>query len=194
MPDLPALVEAAYRQHYETAAARASVSFLGVEAIEILRYEQTDCGGAWDTNSYLSLGMSRYPMAEPSAIAVDPLTAPRAELLLSTLGQPDDVWRQLAVLAAAPAVESAMYRVGMRVDLGAPWCAGSRCTGAVVVDGPLLPIPVPGSAAVTVFRLLPAAPTELAWARIHGSEALLARWNSADTDLRDLYRNPVDLG
>ena len=173
-------MEAAYHQHYETAAVRASVSFLGVETIEILRYEQTDYGGDRGTTSYLSLGMSRYPMAEATVTTVDPHTAPRAELMLSTLGQPDEVWRQLAVLAAAPAVESAVYQLGMRVELGETWCAGSRCTGAL--------------AAVTVFRLLPTAPTEMAWARVHGSEALLARWNSAGTDLRDLYRDPVDLG
>lgn len=194
VPDPLPLVEAAYHQHYETTAVRASVSFLGVETIEILRYEQTDYGGDRGTTSYLSLGMSRYPMAEPTVTTVDPHTAPRAELMLSTLGQPDEVWRQLAVLAAAPAVESAVYQLGMRVELGETWCAGSRCTGALVVDSPLLPISVPGMAAVTVFRLLPTAPTEMAWARVHGSEALLARWNSAGTDLRDLYRDPVEFG
>ncbi len=193
MPDPLPFVEAAYHQHYETAAVRASISFLGVETIEILRYEQADYGGERGTTSYLSLGMSRYPMVEATATAVDPRTAPRAELLLSMLGQPDEVWRQLAVLAAAPAVESAVYQVGTRVELGEPWCSGSRCTGALLVDGPLLPITVPDLTAVTVFRLLPAAPAEMAWARVHGSEALLARWNSMGTDLLDLYRNPVDL-
>jgi Suppressor of fused protein (SUFU) len=203
--DLLRLVEAAYRQHYETPPARASVSFLGVEPIEVLRYQQPAddeqpsdlvSTGHRDepvTTSYLSLGMSRYPMAEPAAVSVDPVTAPRAELLLSAAGRPDDVWQRLAVLAAAPAVESAVYRYGLRVDLGEPWCAGSRCTGAVLAEGPLRPIAIPGVSAVTVFRLLPATPVELAWARVHGSDALLERWRNARTDLRNLYRDAVRL-
>ena len=186
-------MEAAYRQHYETVPVRASISFLGVEPIEILRYEQGGHGDEQSTTSYLSLGMSRYPMTEPSAVSVDSRSAPRAELLLSALGRPDHVWRRLAVLAAAPAVESAVYQRGMRVELGEPWCAGSRCTGAVLVEGPLQPILVPGISAITVFRLLPALSVELAWARVHGSESLLERWRDAGTELRDLYREPVVL-
>lgn len=206
VPDPLALVESAYRQHYETAPARASISFVGVESIEILRYQESGdqeppgqrrlAGNSPESvaTSYLSLGMSRHPMIESSATVVDASAAPRGELLLSVLGCPDDVWRRLAVLAAAPAVESAVYRVGMRVELGEPWCAGSRCTGAVVVAGPLADIPVPGFRPVTIFRLLPAAPVELAWARVHGSESLLERWRSAGTELRDLYRDPAVLG
>jgi hypothetical protein len=206
VPDPLAVVEGAYRQHYETAPARASISFVGVESIEVLRYQESDdqepsgktrlaaSSPESVATSYLTLGMSRHPMTESSATMVDASTAPRGELLLSVLGCPDDVWRRLAVLAAAPAVESAVYRVGMRVELGEPWCAGSRCTGAVVAPGPLADIPVPGLRPVTVFRLLPAVPVELAWARVQGSESLLERWRSAGTELRDLYRDPVMLG
>jgi hypothetical protein len=193
-PDALASVEAAYLQHYETAAARASVSFVGVEPIEILRFEQQAYPDEPVITDYLSLGMCRYPMTEASAVLVDEVAAPRGELLLSASGRPDDVWRRLAVLAAAPAVESAVYRVGARIDLGEAWCAGSRCTGAVLVDAPLLPISVPGMADVVVLKLLPAAAIELAWARVHGTPALLDRWRDAGTDLRDLHREPVALG
>lgn len=192
-PDPLALVEAAYRQHYETAAVRASVSFVGVEPIEILRYEQQVEQGDAVVTDYLSLGMSRYPMTEASAAVVDSVTAPRGELLLSVLDRPDDVWRKLAVLAAAPAVESAVYRVGARIDLGEPWCGGSRCTGAVVVDGPLLPIAVTGMSDIAVFRLLPATAVELAWARVHGTQALLDRWRGLGTEVRDLRRDSIPL-
>lgn len=193
MPDALASVAAAYLQHYETAAVRASVSFVGVEPIEILRFEQQAYPGEPVITDYLSLGMCRYPMAEASAVLVDEVAAPRGELLLSAYGRPDDVWRRLAVLAAAPAVESAVYRVGARIDLGEAWCGGSRCTGAVLVDGPLLPIPVPGMADVVVLKLVPAAAIELAWARVHGTPALLDRWRDEGTDLRDLHREPVAL-
>jgi hypothetical protein len=41
--------------------------------------------------------------------------------------------------------------------------------------------------------VLPATQTELAWARVHGSERLQQRWLTAGTDLTDLLRDPVEL-
>lgn len=186
-PDILQLVEAAYRQHFEVAPARASVSFLGLDPIEILRYPD----GAVD--HYLSLGMSRHPMSDPSEVMIATETAPRAELLLSAAGRPEPLWRNLAVLAAAPAVEGAVYRSANRVDLGEPLCPGSRCTGGVLADAELQPITLPGLADVQVLRVLPATQTELAWARVHGSEQLQRRWLAAGTDLTDLMRDPVEL-
>ncbi|MEO7260543.1 MAG: suppressor of fused domain protein [Jatrophihabitantaceae bacterium] len=186
--DILHLVEAAYRQHFETAPARASVSFLGLDPIEVLRYPD----GYRD--HYLSLGMSRYPMADPGELMIAAESAPRAELLLSAAGRPELLWRKLAVLAAAPAVEGAVYQVGNRVDLGEPLCSGSRCTGGVLTAAGLQPIAVPGLADVQVLRVLPATQTELAWARVHGSERLQQRWLTAGTDLVDLMRDPVVLG
>ncbi len=185
--DILHLVEAAYRQHFETVAARASVSFLGLDPIEVLRYPE----GRHD--HYLSLGMSRYPMADPSEIVVAAESAPRAELLLTAAGRPELLWRKLAVLAAAPAVEGAVYQAGNRVDLGEPLCSGSRCTGGVLATAGLQPITVAGLAAVQVLQVLPATQTELAWARVHGSEQLQQRWQAAGTDLSDLLRDPVEL-
>jgi hypothetical protein len=185
--DVLELVEAAYREHFEVAPDRASVSFVGVEPIEVLRYADGE------RLHYLSLGMSRYPMADPNDVVVAEATAPRAELLITASGRTDDVWRQLAVLAAAPAVEGAVYSVGNRIDLGEPLTAGSRCTGGILAAGPLRPIAVAGFADVMVFAILPATATELAWARVHGSEALRQRWEASGTDLTDLARDPVAL-
>jgi hypothetical protein len=98
------------------------------------------------------------------------------------------------VLAAAPAVEGAVYQVADRVDLGEPLCPGSRCTGGVLAAAELQPITMPGLAAVHVLRVLPATQTELAWARVHSSEQLQQRWLAAGTDLTDLLRDPVELG
>lgn len=187
-PDVLSAVAAAYHQHFEVAPARASISFLGVDPIEVLRY--ADDG----RDHYLSLGMSRYPMVDPAADVIDERGAPRAELMLSVTGRPDAVWRRLALLAAAPAVEGAVYAPGNRVDVAEPLCPGSRCTGAVLSEGPLQPIAVTGVADVLVLRLLPATQTELAWARVHGSDELLQRWQNAGTDLIDLMRDPVGLG
>lgn len=185
-PDLLQLVEAAYRQHFEIVPARASVSFLGVDPIEVLRYPD----GTID--HYLTLGMSSYPMADPGDTVIA-AGAPRAELLLSAAGRPEQLWRTLAVLAAAPAVEGAVYQAGNRVDLEEPLCPGSRCTGGVLAASELQPIVVAGMADVQVLRVLPASATELAWARVHGSEQLRQRWQAAGTDLMDLMRQPVDL-
>ena len=186
-PGILQLVEAAYRQHFEVVPARASVSFLGLDPIEILRYADGR------TDHYVSLGMSRHPMADPGALVIAAESAPRAELLLSAVDRPEPLWRNLAVLAAAPAVEGAVYQVGNRVDLGEPLCPGSRCTGGLLTAAALEPIAVPGVADVHVLRVLPATQTELAWARVHGSERLQQRWLTAGTDLTDLMRDPVEL-
>ena len=98
------------------------------------------------------------------------------------------------MLAAAPAVEGAVYQVGNRVDLGEPLCPGSRCTGGMLTVADLQPIAVAGVADVQVLRVLPATQTELAWARVHGSEQLHQRWLAAGTDLANLMRDPVELG
>lgn len=183
-------VEAAYHEHFETDAIRASVSFVGVDPIEILLYRQTIEKGL--TSSYVSLGMSRYPMvgADQALLTED---GPRAELCLTLLGQPDEVWRRLAILAAAPAVESAVHVRHGRIDLGEPWIPGSRCTGAVLTDADLMPIQV-GDDVVEVLRVVPATDIELAWARVHGSEALITLWQAKGTELRDLFRAAVELG
>lgn len=183
------LVEEACRRHFQASPWRASVSFVGVEAIEILRFDEDEAG----CSHYLSLGMSRHPMTDPSAVVVDPAGGPRAELMVSAGGRPDELWRLLAILAAAPAVEGAVYQDGNRIDLGQPWVAGSRCTGALVADSELRPIRVTADAQVEVLRLIPATGTELAWARIHGSPALRDRWVAERTELADLMRDPVTL-
>ena len=114
---------------------------------------------------------------------------PRAELMLHLRDPGDehaDVWRRLAVLAAAPAVEGVVYSPGMSVDLGEPLVAriGLHRRGAstprrvgdlATDDGP-----------VTVLQALPATSNELAWCRVRGSEALRERWRDAGTDLADL--------
>ena len=163
------------------------MSFLGVDPIEVLRYPD----GAAD--HYLTLGMARYPMTDPSTVVVESAGAPRAELMVSATGRPERLWRALAVLAAAPAVEGAVYQVGNRVDLGEPLCPGSRCTGGVLAASGLQQIVVEGLADVQVLRVLPATQTELAWARVHGSEQLRQRWQAAGIDLMDLLRDPVEL-
>jgi hypothetical protein len=177
-------VDAALRDHFGSDPLRASVSFVGVDPIEVLRFEPIP-----DDRAYVSLGMSRHPMTASTA-AVHNTNGPRAELMLQLrdpLDERADVWRQLAVLAAAPAVEGVVYTPGMTVDLGSPLSSTTLCTGAVVCESPFPPVDA-GLGQVDVLELLPATPNELAWSRVHGTTALRQRWHDQRIDLRDLGR------
>ncbi|TAM86658.1 MAG: suppressor of fused domain protein [Jatrophihabitans sp.] len=185
-----AQVDAALCRYFGQQPARASVSFLGAEPIEVLRFEP-----APDEQVLVSCGMSRHPMTSPGAAGVS-ATDPRAELLIRVRDPAQAygrLWRRLAVLAAAPAVEGVVYRPGMSVDLGEPLSAGSRCTGAVLDRSAVPDVAVAGTAPVSALRLIPATAAELAWARVRGSPALQERWQGAGTDLLDLGRNGVAL-
>jgi hypothetical protein len=189
------VVEAAYHRHFGLTPARASVSFVGVQPIAVLRFGEPEpqAGEPEVLTHYLSLGMCCYPMVAPSQMLTDDPSSPRAELLVSVSGRADELWRRLAVLAAAPGVEGAVYEPGGRLQLGEPMIDGSRCVGGVLVAGPLPPIAYSGVADVQILRVLPATSTELAWARVHGSAALIQRWTDHGTRLHDLLREPVEL-
>jgi hypothetical protein len=187
--DVGLAVERALVAHFAQQPIRASVSFLGVEPIDILRFEPIP-----DEVAYVSLGMSRRPMtaATESAIAQD---GPRAELMLHVRADAagsHEVWRRLAVLAAAPAVEGVVYRPGMTVDIGEPLAPESRCTGVVVTESPLGDA-VTAAGAVQIMQVLPATSTELAWARVRGKAALREKWVTHGCDLLDLARRAVPL-
>jgi hypothetical protein len=187
--DVLAAVEAALAEHFAHLPQRASVSFVGVEPIEVLRFEPVP-----GERAYVSLGMARRPMTGAAEL-VQATDGPRAELMLHLRDPTDDyadVWRTLAVLAAAPAVEGVVHAPGMSVDLGAPLASGSGCTGVVLVESPLGDIAA-DAGPVTILQAAPATPTELAWCRVRGSAALRARWVDEGTDLLDLARKPVAL-
>lgn len=182
-------VERALVEHFGGAPQRASVSFVGVEPIDVLRFEPIP-----DERAYVSLGMSRRPMTGADAV-VRSADGPRAELMLHLRDPRDahaEVWRKLAVLAAAPAVEGVVYAAGMTVEVGEPLAAGSRCVG-VLITASSLPAVATASGPVQVLQAVPAASVELAWARVHGAAALHERWRQVGTDLLDLLRSPVAL-
>lgn len=184
-----AAVEAALVDHFGAPPQRASVSFVGVDPIEVLRFEPIP-----GERAYLSLGMSRRPMTGADA-AVMTDEGPRAELMLHVHDPTDavtEVWRRLALLAAAPAVEGVVYAAGLSLDLGEPLVAGSACTGVLVADSPLGELATPAGP-VTVFQVLPATSTELAWCRVRGSAALRERWAEQGVDGLDLLRPAVRL-
>ncbi len=96
----------------------ASVTFLGVERIEVLRFGPDRDGIA----HYVSLGCSRHPMTDPAAGAADPVRGPRAEVVMSlrvTTPTPG-LARSLAVVAATPAVEGVVLVPDALIDLSGP--------------------------------------------------------------------------
>jgi hypothetical protein len=188
-PGVLVAVEAALVEHFAHLPQRASVSFLGVDPIEVLRFEPIP-----GERAYVSLGMSRNPMtgAGESVQAAD---GPRAELVLHIRDPTDehaDVWRRLSVLAAAPVVEGVVYAPGMSVDLGEPISPRSLCTGFVVTES-ALPTVDSDAGPVAVLQVTPATSTELGWCRVRGATALLDRWSDAGTDRLDLTRRAVAL-
>jgi hypothetical protein len=184
-----ASVDAALAEHFAQPPARASISFVGVEPIEVLRFEPIP-----GERAFVSLGMSRRPMTGAEEL-VQRSDGPRAELMLHLHDPTDefgDVWRSLAVLAAAPVVEGVVYSPGMTVDTGQPLAPGTRCTGGVLVESPLGSVATP-TGPVDVLQLLPATPNELAWCRVQGSAALRERWTAQSLDVMDLTRPAATL-
>jgi hypothetical protein len=197
MEDVLALVEARLRTALGEPDARAAVTFLGTDRIEVLRF--LDRGGDGDIVRYATLGMSAHPMTDPTAALTDPVKGPRAELVLSVragLADTDKVLRPLAVLAASPQVEGVVVAPGASLDVGGPLWPDAPFSSVLVaepgglvedleMDGPMDP--------VRFLPLLPMTSNEAAWKRVHGAQELQERWLTHGTDLRDPLRRSVTL-
>lgn len=193
MAEILALVEARLRTAFGEPDARAAVTFLGTDRIEVLRFAEGDLV------RYATLGMSAHPMTDPTAVVADPLRGPRAELVLTVragLAPTDKVLRPLAVLAASPMVEGLVVAPGASLDVGEPLWEGAPFSSVLVaepgglvedldLDEPLEP--------VRFLPLLPMTANEAAWKRVHGAAALQERWLARGTDLRDPLRTAVAL-
>ncbi|MER6033611.1 MULTISPECIES: suppressor of fused domain protein [unclassified Streptomyces] len=193
MVDVLPLVEARLSTALGAPDARAAVTFLGTDRIEVLRFHEGD------VVRYASLGMSAHPMTDPTAMLADPVKGPRAELVLSVragLADTDKVLRALAVLAASPQVEGVVVAPGASLDVGEPLWPGAPFSSVLVgepgglvedlaLDDPMDP--------VRFLPLLPMTPNEAAWKRVHGAPALQERWLANGTDLRDPTRRSVPL-
>jgi hypothetical protein len=171
--------------------ARASVTFLGTERIEVLRFAEP---APEPLLRYATLGMSAAPMADPAAVLADPERGPRAELLLTLrplVPETDRVLRALALFAASPQVEGVVVAPGASLDLDEPLWPGARFTSVLVAEPgglvPDLPLPPPADP-VRFLPLLPMTRNEAAWKRARGAEALHSHWLSRETDLRDPTR------
>ncbi|MFF2850837.1 suppressor of fused domain protein [Streptomyces sp. NPDC058001] len=193
MADVLALVEARLRMTLGEPDARAAVTFLGTDRIEVLRF--TGDGLA----RYVTLGMSAHPMTDPTAVVADPERGPRAELVLSVrsgLADTDKALRPLAVLAASPQVEGLVVAPGASLDVGEPLWPGAPFTSVLVAESGGLVEDLELDAPLDSVRFLPLLPmtaNEAAWKRVRGADALQERWLGAGTDLRDPLRSGVGL-
>ncbi len=192
--DVLELTEARLRSALGEPDARAAVTFLGTERIEVLRFDDADLV------RYATLGMSARPMTDPGALLADPVRGPRAELVLSVrqgVADTDQVLRPLAALAASPQVDGLVIAPGASLDIGEPMWPRAPFTAVLVAEPgglvPDLPLAAPMDP-VRFFPLLPMTPNEAAWKRVHGAGALHDRWLTAATDLRDPLRRSVPLG
>ncbi|WP_269853389.1 suppressor of fused domain protein [Streptomyces sp. RPT161] len=195
MADVVELTEARLRTALGEPDARAAVTFLGTERIEVLRFFDAEAGVV----RYATLGMSRQPMGDPTSVTADPVRGPRAELVLTVragYADTDKVLRPLAVLAASPQVEGLVVAPGASLDVGEPLWPGAPFSAVLVAESGGLVEDLaldPPMEPVRFFPLLPMTANEAAWKRVHGAAALHDRWLSAGTDLRDPVRGTVPL-
>jgi hypothetical protein len=171
-------------------SGRASVSFVGVERLDVLRFGPDPDG----VHRYVTLGMARRPMGDPTAVVVDG-SGPRAELVLTVRGAHDSVLRSLATLAATPAVEGVVMRPGASFALGVPLWDGAAFS-AVLVGEPGQPVPdltLDGAEPVRFLPVVPIADSEHAYKRIHGPAALAELWAAQGIDVTDPARPPARL-
>ncbi|MFD6434752.1 suppressor of fused domain protein [Streptomyces venezuelae] len=193
MADVLALVEARLLTGLGEPDARAAVTFIGTDRVEVLRF--TD----GDVVRYATLGMSAQPMTDPTAALADPVEGPRAELVLSVRGglaDTDKVLRPLAVLAASPQVEGLVVAPGASLDVGEPLWPGAPFTSVLVAESGGLLEDLALDEPMDPVRFLPVLPmtsNEAAWKRVHGAAALQERWLNSGTDLRDPLRKSVSL-
>jgi len=189
--DVLAAVRSRLQQHFAAAGvlgdpAEANVTFLGADRISVLRFGP-DADGV---NHFVTLGCSRYPMVDPTDFVTENQLGPRAEVMVSLRPpSPNGLARSMAVLAAAPSVEGLVLEPGALVDLSGPLFENAPFTafllGPSTVEDVVLREPL---SAVTVLQATPITPTEAAWVRLKGAEAMREAWRTDGVDVLDAGR------
>jgi hypothetical protein len=197
--DVLAEVRARLREHFARLGITAepdaaSVTFLGAEKIDVLRFGPDDRPSFEGVIHYVSLGCSRHPMFEPTEMVTDALHGPRAEVVVALRGpSPAGLARSVAVLAAAPAVEGLMLEPDALVDLESPlWDSApfsAFLLGSSDIDDVPLTPPLPP---VTVLGATPITATEAAWVRLKGADAMREAWIQDGVDVLDPRRRAAN--
>ncbi len=175
-------VRAHLRGHFAVEPDSASVTFLGAEPIDVLRFR---CG-ADGLVYYVSLGCSRNPMTDPTQVLAEGSRGPRAEVVLR-LRDPGPVTglaRSLAILAATPVVDGVVLVADALIDLGAPLWARAPFTAVLLGRSgiPDLPLAAPLDP-VCFLSATPITATEAAWVRLKGAEAMWRAWENDGVDV-----------
>ena len=191
MIDVPAAVRAHLREHFVRTGitaepVEASVTFLGTERIDVLRFGP----GREGVSHYVSVGCSRHPMFDPTEMVTDALHGPRAEAVVALNGPtPKGLARSLAILAAAPAVEGLILEPDALIDLETPLWEGASFSAFLLgrsdIDDVALTDPLPR---VTVLAATPITATEAAWVRLKGADAMREAWVQDGVDVLDPSR------
>ncbi len=175
----------------------ASVTFLGVERIDVLRFGPDLSPGFGGVYHYVSLGCSRYPMTAASAAVTDPLRGPRAEVTMSLRPGPQTTGlaRSLAVLAATPAVEGVVLTDDALVDLSGPLWVGAPFTAVLLGPSEIPPLPLDApSDPVRFLSAIPVTQVEGAWIRLKGAQAMRQAWIDDGVDVLDPLRRAASPG
>ncbi|MCV7280399.1 suppressor of fused domain protein [Mycolicibacterium flavescens] len=191
MIDVLAAVRAHVREHFARAGVtaepdKASVTFLGTETIDVLRFGPDPAGLA----HYVSLGCSRHPMFDPTEMVTDALHGPRAEVSVALRGpSPKGLSRSIAIVAAAPAVEGLVLEPDALIDLESPLWEAAPFTAFLLspseIDDVALTDPLQP---VKVLSATPITPTEAAWVRLKGADAMREAWSDDGVDVLDPAR------
>ncbi|MEZ5132690.1 MAG: suppressor of fused domain protein [Mycobacterium sp.] len=192
------LVGAHLRTHFAAAGVEsepevASVTFLGVERIDVLRFGPDDAG----VYHHVSLGCSRYPMTDAGSGVVDPVRGPRAEIVLSLRGSKPTTGlaRSVAVLAATPAVDGVVLVPDALVDLSGPLWTGAPFTAVLLGESEIAELALdPPADPVRFLSAVPITPTEAAWVRLKGAEAMRQAWADDGVDVLDAGRRASSPG
>lgn len=191
MVDVPSEVRNRLQAHFTAAGvlgdpAEANVTFLGAERISVLRYGP-DAGGV---NHFVSVGCSRYPMVDPTDFVTDTQHGPRAEVVVSLRPpSPAGLARSMAVLAAAPSVEGLVLEPDALIDLSGPLFENAPFTAFLLGPSDIEDVALPDPLSdVTILQATPITPTEAAWVRLKGAEAMREAWRSDGVDVLDANR------
>ena len=191
MIDVPAKVRAHLLEHYarqgiDSEPDAASVTFLGTESIEVLRFGPD----ADRVVHYVSLGCSRHPMFDPTEMVTDALHGPRAEVTVALRGpSPRGLHRSIAIVAAAPAVEGLVLASDALIDLETPLWEASPFTAFLLSDSTIDDVAlIAPLEPVKVLAATPITATEAAWVRLKGADAMREAWQQDGVDVLDPAR------
>jgi Suppressor of fused protein (SUFU) len=167
-------VRAHLRAHFAAAGIAAepetaSVTFLGVEPIEVMRFGPGSNGDI----HYVSVGGSRHSEGTPAEVVVS-LRGPSVGAGMA---------RSVAVLAAAPVVEGLVLTQDALIDLGQPLWEMAPFAAFLLGDSD-----IESFGDVEFRQAIPITANEAAWVRLKGAHAMRQAWREDGVDVFDPNR------